>query len=118
MDSFKSSDKIILNEGDEFVAHRFHLTQATTADGRGFIPFGLDATSVETIVFASDGTSVTHLVVDYDNIADNIITVALSYPENQIDPGQYTIRFKIGFSNVNTKLNAYFSRLYLVAGLE
>jgi hypothetical protein len=118
VDSFKGSEKIVLNEGDQFVSHRFHLTKATTADGKGFLPYGTDATSVTCFIFDSDSTSVTDIIVESVSISSNIITLSMSYPENQLIPGQYTIRFTVGLDNGSTILNCYFSRLYLLAGLD
>jgi hypothetical protein len=110
MASFKGSSKIILNEGDAAVAFRFELTQCSSISSNdGFLPYGLDSTSVEVYGYAEDGTNVTDIMVESRSLLNNVVTVALNYPG---EAGKYVLHFKIYLSNGSTILNATFDRCF------
>jgi hypothetical protein len=105
-DSFGGSGKIHLLEGDTDVIYDFKITKSSSAiSNDGFLPYGVDATSVDISVIDS-----TAVQVNSYTISNNIVRAILSY----VSPAKSSLLFKLYLNNGSIK-NAIFDRVFTVA---
>ena len=114
MPSFKSSRKIVLLPSDDKLSFTFQFTQNSSAVANdGFLPNGVDGTSVVVTATTEDGTSITSIFTSpLATISSNIVLVTLKYPDE--GEGRYFLTFVLGLSNGGV-IEADFQRVFAEA---
>jgi hypothetical protein len=100
-DDFSDSSPILLQENSAANSYRFKFEAATTAAGKGSIPFSTTINSVIVSGYAEDGTDVSAIMVDSVSLFedDELVVVKLNYPG---DIGRYKLRFLLTLDDSST----------------
>lgn len=119
MPSFNGNDQLILQPLDRNVYIEFLFTTETENGNDGFLPFGTNIGSIESMtckkVANETGRTITpitdtQLVESYTfDPVTNIVTIKFDYPTTNGN-GYYNLRMELLLNN-NTKLEADFNRI-------
>lgn len=91
-DDFEGNGFILLQSNSSKNSYRFKFEPASTAEGKGAIPYETQMTSVNVSGYFEDGTDVSAVMVDSVQLFDteDAVVVDLNYPGTE---GRYKLRF-------------------------
>jgi hypothetical protein len=107
MPDFKGTDDIKLQPYSEKNYYRFKFEPATSADGKGAIPFGTTVSSVTVSGYNDTGSDVTTLLLNETPVvSSNVVTCAFDW----VSAGNFKVTFYLTLSD-DSKWEKDFDRI-------
>ena len=112
MDSFQSTEKIIVQPGTSAVPYTFTFAACSSATANdGSLPFDTTISSAAVKAFSTAGTDVTAELIDSSSSSSTVVTVALNYPTSY-GAGRYSIEMLLTLST-GAVIEADFTRIFV-----